>query len=85
MTTARWSYATGCQQRARRLALFGQPQWNGESAGLPRAYGGGVPPAMRATGVHTYGGKAYYVRCRFNGCRPWNRVAFERAEVRAAG
>ena len=72
-TGKRWSYATACEQRARRLNIFGHPPPNAESAGLPMGRGADIPHTMRSTGVHTYNGTAgvrqYYVRCAFNGCR----------------
>ena len=61
----RWSYATACEGRARRLMLYGRPQPNNESEGLPDP----LPSALRKTGVHTHGGRTYYIRCQFNGCR----------------
>ena len=78
-TGLRWSYATACAQRARRLALFGEPQWNAESSGLPTDVWS-WPSSLRQTGIHSYKGKAYYIRCAFNGCRPWNREAYELEE-----
>ena len=88
VTTLRWSYATACADRARRLQIFGHPMWNDESRGLPMGGGADIPWELRTTGVHTYNGsegeRSYYIRCAFNGCRPWNRVAYEEAEVGVA-
>ena len=70
----RWSFATGCNARARRLSLWGKNHWNQWSSGLPHYY---LPGEISSSGVHTYMGRTYYVRCRFNGCRPWNKPAFD--------
>ena len=71
-TGLRWSYATACDSRARRLTIYSQPQWNNETFGLPRP----IPSSLRRTGVQTYNGRTYYIKCAFNGCRPWNREAY---------
>lgn len=75
-TSQRWSYATGCAHRARRLMIWPKPDapYVADAAELPWT----LPESMRSTGFHTYNGKEYAVYCAFNGCKPWNRAAFER-------
>jgi hypothetical protein len=70
----RWSFASGCAARARRLSLWGGNHWNEYSSGLPHYY---LPSVLESEGEHTYNGKQYYVRCRWNGCRPWNKPAYD--------
>ena len=55
----RWSYATACEQRARRLTIFGHPQPNDESL-VCRLMGGDFPLGFpRKTGAHEYHGKIF--------------------------
>ena len=75
-TTKRWSFATACADRARRLVVYPKPyaQWAPDAAGLPTQ----LPHSLHTTGEHEYNGQTYYVYCAFNGCRPWNKDAWDR-------
>ena len=74
MLTRRWAFSSGCMARARRLSLWGGHHWNQWSEGLPHYY---LPDQFKSHGAHVYSGKTYYVGCSWNGCRAWNKPAFD--------
>ena len=69
----RWSFASGCIQRARRLSLWGRHHWSQWGQGLPHYY---LPGEISANGVHDYNGHNIYVRRR-QWRRPWNKPAYD--------
>ena len=73
VTSERWSFATGCTHRARRLILWPKPG---------PLYPDGVGPddLPQYTGIHTVLGKEYALSCGDGtyACELWNRAAFDR-------
>lgn len=72
VTSERWSFATGCLHRARRLILWPKPgplYPDGVTAGDLPQY----------TGIHSLKGKEYALACGpIYGCELMNRAAFDR-------
>lgn len=55
-------------------SLCGRADWSEWAEGLPHYW---LPNEMKSNGAHQYNGKTYYVVCKWNGCKAWNKPAFD--------